>query len=247
MVNRLQILRITLLGMSACALGASPLWAKPMDNVPVKQSASVSTPPSSPSSQGSESTAKPQGRDSVVKDALLVDVENYLNKLTTIQADFVQIAPDGSLANGRFFLQRPGKMRWQYEPPVPVLMVSAGTFLTFYDYDLDQITNIPIEESLAGFLARPKIELLSKEIKILERTRKNGVVRIRFVQSAKPDDGELTLELSDKPMTLRNLIIKDAQGQTTNVSLNNARYGLPLDNALFVPPSSINKPKREKF
>jgi outer membrane lipoprotein-sorting protein len=177
-------------------------------------------------------------------EVVLGDVEAYLNGLTTIEADFVQVSPDGSLANGRFFLQRPGKMRWQYEPPVPVLMVSAGTFLTYYDYELDQITNIPIESSLAGFLARPTISLQSKEITILERTRKDGVVRIRLTQAAKPEDGELTLELTDKPMQLRNLIIKDAQGQTTNVSLNNARYGMKLDKALFVPPSSLNKPAR---
>lgn len=175
---------------------------------------------------------------------VLGDVEAYLNDLSTIEADFVQVSPDGSLANGRFFLQRPGKMRWQYEPPIPVLMVSAGTFLTYYDYELDQITNIPIEESLAGFLARPVISLQSKEITILERSRKEGIVRVRLTQTSKPEEGELTLELTDRPMQLRNLIIKDAQGQTTNVSLNNARYGVKLDKSLFVPPSSLNKPSR---
>lgn len=171
--------------------------------------------------------------------AVLSDVERYLNGLTTIQADFVQIAPDGNLSSGRFFLQRPGKMRWQYEPPTPVLMVSAGKFLTFYDYELDQITNIPIEESLAGFLARPTISLQSKEIKIVEQSHQAGVVRIRLTQADKPEDGELTLELVDKPLQLRNLIIKDAQGQTTNVSLNNARYGISLDAAMFIPPTNI--------
>lgn len=173
--------------------------------------------------------------------AVLADVSNYLNHLTTIQSDFVQVAPDGSLTTGKFYLQRPGKMRWQYDPPVPVLMVSTGKFLTYYDYELEQITNIPLDESLAGFLARPVIDLNAKELKVLEQTRKNGVIRIKLTQTNKPDEGELTLELADKPMVLRNLIIKDAQGQTTNVSLNNARYGVKLNDALFVPPSTLFK------
>ncbi len=180
---------------------------------------------------------------------LLDDVSSYLNRLTTIESDFVQVAPDGSLTTGKFYLQRPGKMRWQYNPPVPVLMVSTGQFLTYYDYELEQITNIPLDESLAGFLARPNIDFHAKEIKILEQSRKNGVIRIKLTQANKPDEGELTLEFVDRPLILRNLIIRDAQGQTTNVSLNNARYGIKLDDALFMPPSTLfhkSKAKHQK-
>jgi outer membrane lipoprotein-sorting protein len=167
-------------------------------------------------------------------DDTLARVEAYLNGLTTLQSDFVQIAPDGSLASGQFFLKRPGKMRWQYEPPVPVLMISNGTTLVYYDFELEQMSHIPLDETLAGFLAQDNIAFDPKIIKILEKTQQDGVIRIRLTQAEKPDQGDLTLEFSDAPLQLRNMRIKDASGQETNVSLNNARFGLPLENKLFI-------------
>jgi outer membrane lipoprotein-sorting protein len=164
----------------------------------------------------------------------LARVEDYLNSLTTIESEFVQVAPDGSLASGRFFLKRPGKMRWQYEPPVPVLMISNGTTLVYYDYELDQMSHIPLDETLAGFLAQERIQLRSDAIKILDLFEKDGIIRLRLTQAKKTDEGELTLEFSDAPLQLRNMIVKDASGQETNVSLNNARFGLPLENKLFI-------------
>jgi outer membrane lipoprotein-sorting protein len=164
----------------------------------------------------------------------LARVEAYLNSLTTIESEFVQIAPDGSIASGRFFLKRPGKMRWQYDPPVPVLMISNGTTLVYYDFELEQMSHIPLDETLAGFLAQERIRFTPDVIKVLEQTAQDGVIRIRLTQAKKPDEGELTLELSDAPLQLRNMIVKDASGQETNVSLNNARFGIPLENKLFI-------------
>lgn len=167
-------------------------------------------------------------------DDTLARVERYLNALTTIESEFVQIAPDGSIASGRFFLKRPGKMRWQYEPPVPVLMIANHGELVYYDFELDQVSHIPMDETLAGFLAQDSIRFDPKVVKILEQTAQDGVIRIRLTQAEMPDEGELTLEFSDAPLQLRNMIVKDASGQETNVSLNNARFGLPLENKLFI-------------
>ncbi|MBY0355442.1 MAG: outer membrane lipoprotein carrier protein LolA [Rickettsiales bacterium] len=164
----------------------------------------------------------------------LAKLLTYLNGLTTIESEFVQVAPDGSLATGRFFLKRPGKMRWQYNPPVPVLMISNGSTLTYYDFELDQVSNVSLDETLAGFLARETINFDPKAVKILELTEQDHVIRLRLTQTNQPDEGELTLEFSDAPLQLRNMIVKDASGQETNVSLTNAQFGLKLDNKLFI-------------
>ncbi len=165
---------------------------------------------------------------------LLSRTEKYLNSLSTIEANFVQITPEGDVASGKFYLKRPGKMRWQYDPPVPVLMVSSGEKIIYYDYELDQVNRIALEDTLAGFLALDHIRFSADTLKVLEAKQSDGVIRIRVTQRQKPDEGELTLELSDQPMQLRNLIIRDAEGRDTNVSFGNARYGLELDNDLFV-------------
>ncbi len=159
-------------------------------------------------------------------------IQDYLTNLTTIVSDFTQVAPDGSLTSGKFYLQRPGRMRWQYNPPTPILMVSSGSELVYYDYELEQISHIPLDQTLIGFLARNPIRFAGT-VGITEFSQEHGVIRIGLAQIDKPDDGELTLEFSDNPLQLRNMVIRDATRQVTTVSLNNARFGLKLDPQLF--------------
>lgn len=166
--------------------------------------------------------------------AVLGKVESYLESLTTIKADFVQIAPGGDLASGKFFLKRPGRMRWQYDPPVPVVMVSTEDFLRYYDYELDQISDIPLDGTLAGFLAKDDISFDAKVIKVIDAIAKDGVVRVKIEQAGKPEEGSLTMEFNETPLKLRNLILVDAEGKQTNISLNNAQYSVKLPDDLFV-------------
>jgi outer membrane lipoprotein-sorting protein len=169
-------------------------------------------------------------------------VENYLSGVKTIVADFTQIAPDGALASGKFYLSRPGKMRWQYEPPTPILMVADGKFLVFYDYELDQTSYIPLQETLAGFLARENVKF-GGDVIVTNLETGAGSLRLTVVQKARPDDGTLTLEFADNPLQLRNMKIVDTAGQETTVSLANARYGQKLDNALFVFEDKTTAPR----
>lgn len=173
--------------------------------------------------------------------ASVTRVEKYLSGLTTILADFVQIAPDGGLVSGKFYLQRPGKMRWQYEPPTPILMVADGRSLIFYDYELDQTSYIPLQDTLAGFLARKEIAF-GKDVIITALEEATGSLRLTMVQKSKPKDGSLTLEFATEPLQLRNMLVFDATGQKTTVALNNARYGVPLDAKLFIFDDTI-KPR----
>lgn len=172
----------------------------------------------------------------------IAKVEKYLTGLTTIQADFVQIAPDGGMASGKFYLSRPGKMRWQYDPPTPILMVADGKFLVFYDYELDQTSYIPLQETLAGFLARDVIRF-GGDVVITDINRGPGSLRLSMVQQEKPKDGILTLEFATSPLQLRNMKVVDAIGQETTVSLNNARYGIPLGKELFVFEDKTTAPR----
>lgn len=167
------------------------------------------------------------------KQKTLHRLEEYLSTMTTIVSDFTQVAPDGTLTNGRFFLERPGKMRWQYNPPTPILMVSNGSELVFYDYELEQVSHIPLDSTLIGFMARPSIRF-DKDVGVVDFSEKEGAISVTLAQVDRPDDGLLSLEFSDKPLTLRNMVITDATRQVTTVSLNNARYGIKIDPELFI-------------
>jgi outer membrane lipoprotein-sorting protein len=160
-------------------------------------------------------------------------LQQYLSNLTTIISDFTQTAPDGTLTSGKFYLQRPGKMRWQYNPPTPILMVSNGSELVYYDYELEQSSHIPLDQTLIGFLAQDKINF-SELVGITEFSQQPGAIRITLAQHEKPNDGQLMLEFSDQPLLLRNMVIHDSAKQVTTVSLNNARFGLKMDPELFI-------------
>lgn len=160
-------------------------------------------------------------------------LEDYLSGLTTIVSDFTQIAPDGTLTSGKFYLQRPGKMRWQYNPPTPILMVANGSELVYYDVELEQVSHIPLDSTLIGFLAQNPIRF-DKTVGIEEIENNAGVIRIKVAMRDKPSNGELTLEFSDNPLLIRNMVVRDANSQITTVSLNNARFGAALEEKLFI-------------
>lgn len=162
-------------------------------------------------------------------------IEQYLTGITSIVADFSQVAPDGVLTGGKFYMKRPGRMRWQYDPPTPILMIADGAFLVYYDYELEQVSHTPLDSTLVGFLARENIAFGDGTVSVESLELRGGsTLRLTLLQTSRPTDGKLTLEFSDSPLQLRNFIVTDAQGQVTTVSLNNARFGEKLDKNLFV-------------
>jgi outer membrane lipoprotein-sorting protein len=165
--------------------------------------------------------------------AVLGRIESYLTGIHTITADFIQAAPNGDISTGKFYLDRPGKLRMEYAPPMPVLMVANGSYIVYYDKELDQVSRILLESTLVGFLAREKVRFDNTVI-ITGMQRENNVLRVSLVQSEHPKDGALTLEFSDNPLAIHNIVIKDSAGQVTTVALNNARFNTSIDAELFV-------------
>jgi outer membrane lipoprotein-sorting protein len=163
----------------------------------------------------------------------LARVEAYLNGVKTVRARFMQISSTGELAEGDFYLLRPGKMRVQYSPPVPILIVADGTWLIYYDRELEQVSYIPLDSTPAGILVADKISLLADDVTVTAFEHQAGMVRITLVRTDSPEEGSLTLVFSDQPLTLRKWTVVDAQGVVTNVSLIDAHFDVPLDPNLF--------------
>lgn len=159
-------------------------------------------------------------------------IEKYLSGISSITSDFIQVAPDGSLSSGKFFLERPNRMRWQYNPPTPILMVANGSELIYYDYELEQISHIPLDSTLIGFLAQEKISF-DNSVGVFLFSETAGNINIGIAQRARPNDGRLVLEFSDKPLLIRKMVVTDTNGQVTTVSLNKASFDLKIDKNLF--------------
>lgn len=170
--------------------------------------------------------------------------EDYLNSVTTLKARFLQVSANGGQAEGTAYLARPGRMRLQYDPPSPMLVVADGTFLIVHDKELGEPSYIPLNATPAGILVRDNVRLDGKDVAVTRVVRLPGVLNVSLVEVDDPGQGELTLVFSEAPFALRQWRVVDAQGATTTVSLYESQSGLKLDPKLFeFKNPSFGKPK----
>lgn len=160
-------------------------------------------------------------------------IEDYLNGLGTLKSRFLQISSNGGYAEGTLFVARPGRLRIEYDPPVPVLMVAAGGTLTYYDKELQQVSHIDLASTPAAVLVGKHIRVLSGDITATRFERGADAMRLTLVRTADPHEGSISLVFSDHPLALKKWTVVDAQGVATTVSLLDARFGVTLDPKLF--------------
>ncbi len=162
----------------------------------------------------------------------IAQVEAYLNGLKSLKAHFMQVAGDGSISEGTAWLERPGRMRFQYDPPSPFLLIASHGVLTFNDSALQQTSNISLGRTPLGILLAEHV-VLSGAVTVTGIQRLPGQLQLTLVRTASPGDGSLTLIFSEPPMTLRQWTVVDAQRRETHVTLYNAQTGGSFDPSLF--------------
>ncbi len=163
---------------------------------------------------------------------LIGQIEEYLNSITTVEAGFVQMTAQGQYAKGRLYLQRPGRMRFEYEPPSPYLLVSDGTWFIYVDQELEQVTYLPLSKTPAGLLLR-KDFAFTEGLVVTGMETRPSTVRVDIVDAERPDAGRVTLTFVRRPLSLRSWTVHDPQGQRIQVTLVDPKYGAPLDRSLF--------------
>jgi outer membrane lipoprotein-sorting protein len=159
-------------------------------------------------------------------------IEAYLNGLRTLKAHFLQVAPTGAITEGTVWLERPGRMRFQYDPPSPILLVAGHGMLIFHDAKLNQTTNIPIGQTPLGILLSDNV-VLSGDVTVTGMQRLPGQIQVSLIRTGRAADGTLTLVFSDDPLALKQWSVVDAQRQETRVTLYNALLGGSYDAKLF--------------
>lgn len=158
--------------------------------------------------------------------------EAYLDAIRTLEARFVQIGPDGAVAEGDFYLARPGRMRLEYDAPNPNLLVADGRAFVHIDKQLQTIAYLPANATPAGLFLRERIRL-SDTISVVAVERGPAVLRIGLVQASDPRAGRLTLAFSERPFALASWSVTDGQGLVTRLTLVSAIQGRPIDPKQF--------------
>jgi outer membrane lipoprotein-sorting protein len=166
-----------------------------------------------------------------------------LRGISTLRADFTQTDRNGQRLNGVLTLKRPGRIRFQYQPGVPFLIVSDGAALTFVDYEVRQVQRWPIRNSPLGALLDPNRDVA--RYGRLVPTGDPNVISVEVRDAAHPEYGLITLIFVRKAsapggLELNTWVALDSQNKRTTVRLANHQYGVAVADNAF----RFNDPRR---
>ena len=165
--------------------------------------------------------------------ALVARATAYLEGLTEAKARFVQTDARGAVTQGTVYLKRPGKARFDYDPPSDLLVVSDGANVSIADGRLKTFDSYPLMATpLSLFLAR-QIKL-NRGVIVSRVTRMADGYSITAQDGRKEAEGQITLTFSDNPLALAGWTVADAQGASTRIRLTGLERASGLASSLFV-------------
>ena len=153
--------------------------------------------------------------------ALVTRVSSYLSSVQALTGNFVQIGPDGRRTTGQLFLQKPGKVRFEYDPPSPIDIIADGTQVVVRDRQLATQDLYPLSQTPLRFLLADRIDLL-QDTNVVGVTADNGFVTV-VIEEKQPFVGtnRLSMMFDPKDFRLRQWTITDVQGLDTTIAVSN--------------------------
>ncbi len=176
------------------------------------------------------------------RDQILTKVEDNLNQIRSMRATFIQRGPEGNVDEGTIYLERPGKIRFEYANDNPILVVSNGDMLSFIDYEIKQVSRWPIDKTPLSVLVDDHIDLKDQDIEIPEMIRFAGLIKMSVLQPDQEDQGYITLIFEESTMELKSWEVVDVQGYTTRIALLNPEYNVSVDDDQF----TFNDPRPQR-
>ena len=175
--------------------------------------------------------------------AVLQQAQTYLQGLTSARGTFTEVSGPQTRA-GRFYLQRPGRMRFEYTNPEGLLVVSDGSNVKRYDPRLNVFRQVPLAATpLSTFLARTV--RLDQGVRIDRVTRmQSGAYALTVRDARRPNDGSVILAFAGNPLRLQEWTITDAQGSRTRTQLTTLTPASGLDAGLFRLTDPTRRPGR---
>ena len=162
--------------------------------------------------------------------------ETWFNKIRTISADFVQVASDGTSAEGKLAFRRPSRMKITYGKGDELQLITSSVWLHVDRPDERLLTSYPISETPLSLILAEKVSLRPDGYETRVFPTSAGIVRIQIGKDDGEGAGRLTLEFSEKPFQFRRWIILDAAGIETSVTLQNIVFDQPIANEAFKIP-----------
>jgi len=162
-------------------------------------------------------------------------ISAYLNGFATVKGGFVQIDPDGRTTEGTFYISKPGKMRFEYKPPSPTLIVADGHTVAVANRRLNTVDHYSLSDTPLNVILGDKIDIRHNP-QLVSVQHQQGMIVIGLRTGQNRSKANILLVFSEPDYELREWSVIDDQGLTTTVALRGVTPGVTLAPALFVLP-----------
>jgi outer membrane lipoprotein-sorting protein len=172
-------------------------------------------------------------------------INDYFNSFQSLKGTFTQVSPRGNSAKGLIFISKPGKLRFDYAPPSPLLIASDGTWLTIKNKKKDKGDQVPLASTPLRLIVSPKLNLFN-DTAILAVQSEGGFTTLTIADKKENvNAGSMILIYDEAQNILQQWIIVDGKGQRTTVQLENLELNTALDPKLFKVTISGDKSLRK--
>ena len=176
------------------------------------------------------------GTYSEAESAILDKLSAYLNSVHTLKSNFVQLSPEGDLAQGEFDLSRPGKLRFAYNPPSPVLVVATGGDIYVKNSRLNTVDRTSLSDTALDILLNRDVDLRHNPA-VTGVEEQQGTLVVHARANTTRSQSNISLVFAYPAIELRQWMVKDNQGGTTTVALTGVQTGVALPDSLFAVPA----------
>lgn len=177
--------------------------------------------------------------------ALVNEVSRFFNSYRTLQGSFTQISPRGRVSTGRFFIAKPGKMRFEYTPPHPLVIVSDGTWVAIRNNAKDKVDYYPLSKTPLKMVLAERVDLM-RDAQVQKVEQKDGMLIVTLKARDKSVPGFLQLVYDPQQKVLRQWMVVDAQGRRTTISLSELQMNTKMNGKLFRVKRPGEGPMRRK-
>lgn len=180
------------------------------------------------------------GRPSLAAPIPLADLSSYLNGLSTVVSDFTQVNADGTIATGKLYIRRPGRVRFEYAPPDKSLVIAGGQQVAIFDGKSNQPPEqYPLRRTPLNLILAANVNLGQARMVVGHREVDN-TTRVLAQDPDNPEYGTIELVFTRNPIELRQWIITDDVGNQTTVILGDMKKGGALSPSLFDITREVN-------
>jgi outer membrane lipoprotein-sorting protein len=171
----------------------------------------------------------------------LADMSAYLNTITTAEATFTQVNSDDTISTGKIFIQRPGRMRFEYDPPDASLVLASGGMVAIFDAKSNQPPEqYPLSRTPLNLILDSQINFARAGM-VLAHDQVQAATQVVAQDPTHPEYGNIALLFTPAPLTLRQWVITDDLGKKTTVILGDLSFGADYPPSRFAIQSELEK------